>query len=181
MKTRIETICLDMDGVLVNWSKGLCNLLQIDFYREDVVRQLATSMWINGPPIGTAEEIQEKVDNAGYDFWYNLELFPWAIDLFKLCQSLVGENQVFFLTSPAKFHAGAHAKLDYLWSKFNSDNYILTSKKFLCAAPNRLLIDDMLANIDLWEKYGGQPFLWPNQWDIKGREQEYFDKLKLLF
>lgn len=157
-------ICLDMDGVLVDWSTGLCKLKNISPYTPEAQKILRAPEAIQGYKFGTLEEVDNAVIEAGYDFWMNLELLPWAHRLVDLCKQYKG---LYFLTSPGPFHAGAHAKLDYIKKHFNSTDYILTKDKYLCAHPTHVLIDDMQKNIDLWKMAGGIPFHWPCQWKLR--------------
>ncbi len=156
-------IFLDMDGVLTDWSGKVCEILNIDKTEPEAQRILKSEIFLHGWKFGTNEEVDKAVLDAGYDFWYELELLPWAHRLYQLCQKY---GEVFFLTSPGKFHAGAHAKLDYLKHHFGATNYILTKHKYFAAAPDHILIDDMLKNIVEWEKHGGKPWHWPNQYHL---------------
>lgn len=163
-------IFIDLDGTTVDWHRGLCQLLGIDPYDREAQEILRSGENISGWKFGTEEEIEQKIIAAGYDFWYNLKPLPWAKDLINLCR-IYGD--VFFLTSPGKYHEGAHAKLDYIWDKFNSRNYILTEHKYTCADHNHVLIDDLRKNINSWIDFGGIPFFWNSQWKL-------FDDKELL-
>lgn len=156
-------IFLDLDGVLVNWSGGLCKLLGVDPLAPEIANILTNDVMIQGGPFGTTEDVDRKVIEAGYDFWMNLELLPWAERLISLCEAY---GDVYFLTSPGIFHAGAHAKLDFIFEKFNSRQYILTKHKYCCAGSNHILIDDMRKNICEWADAEGIPFQWPCQWTL---------------
>jgi 5'(3')-deoxyribonucleotidase len=145
-----KIIFLDLDGVLVNFSGGLCKLLRVDPYGLEARTILKSSLPIEGGPFGTKEEIDKAIQDAGYDFWYNLKLNPWALNLIYTAEKY---GEVFFLTSPGPYHAAAHAKLDYIYDNFGSRNYVLTEHKYLCAAPNHILIDDMDKNLDPWKEH----------------------------
>lgn len=154
-------ICLDLDGVLVNWSGGLCKLLEIDPYCKEARQILEKDAFIEGWKFGTTEQIEDKVIKAGYAFWEELELLPWARDVLTIVEQF---GPVYFLTSPGPFHAGAHAKIDYILKHFKTRNYILTQHKYLCSKETHFLIDDMEFNIKQWANEGGPSFHWPNQW-----------------
>ena len=170
-------IFLDLDGVLVNWSGGLCKLLNIDPYDPKAQEILRKDYMIQGWKFGTTEEVNEAVNNAGYDFWMNLELLPWAQELLNLCKKY---GPVYFLTSPGPFHAGAHAKLDYIWEHFGSTNYILTSHKYVCSVDSHILIDDMKKNIDEWNRGSGLSFHWPCQWELRENPELLQQTLQVL-
>jgi hypothetical protein len=156
-------ICLDLDGVITDWSGGLCKLLDINPWTPETQKILRSNYMIEGGEFGPIERIDSAVQEAGYDFWINLELLPWAHDLVNLCNKY---GEVIFLTSPGAFHAGAHAKPDYILKHFNSRAYVLTEYKSLCARSDRILIDDMQKNIDMWKAHDGIPFRWPCQWRL---------------
>lgn len=157
-------IFLDLDGVLVNWSGGLCNLLGIDPLCEEAQKIMRADYMIQGWKFGSPKDVDDAVIAAGYDFWINLELTSWAHRLVELCKKY---GEVYFLTSPGVFHAGAHAKLDYIRDNFDSKNYILTKHKYLCSKKDCILIDDMKKNIEEWDAEEGLSFHWPCQWKLK--------------
>jgi 5'(3')-deoxyribonucleotidase len=157
-------IFLDLDGVLVDWSGGLCKLMNIDPMCDEAQRILKMDKAISGWKFGSVENVERKVNEAGYDFWYNLELTPWAYNLLHLCEQY---SPVYFLTSPGPFHAAGHAKLDYIEKHFRSTNTIITKHKEICAGPRYVLIDDLKRNITEWEHHGGIPFHWPCQWELR--------------
>lgn len=156
-------IYLDLDGVVVDWSGGVCKLLNIDKTDPECQKILRSDNWLQGWKFGTNEDIDRLVGAAGYSFWYNLELLPWAHDLYNLLSEY---SNVIFLTSPGKFHAGAHAKLDYIWDHFGNRDYILTKHKYVCASVDSILIDDMQKNMDEWRAHGGICWHWPNQYKL---------------
>lgn len=173
-------IFLDLDGVLVNWSGGLCNLLGIDPYCKEAQEILSSDKPIEGWKFGSKDDVENAVLSAGYDFWINLETLPWAERLIQLCAKY---GEVYFLTSPHIFHAGAHAKFDYIYDNFNSTNIAITKHKYLCAKPNHILIDDYIKNLDEWEKESGTGFKWPCQWQLRKDPElleETFSKLEGL-
>ena len=174
---QLNPIFLDMDGVLVNWSGGLCKLLGIDPLHPEAQRILKGTGKAEGWAFGPEEEVDKAILKAGYDFWFELELMPWAHDLFEMCQK---HGEVIFLTAPGKFHVGAHAKLDYVKKHFGKTRTVLTKHKEFCAAPGRVLVDDFGKNIDSWVSYGGSGFLWENQWVLKEDPKRVTEEMKRL-
>lgn len=153
-----------MDGVVTDWSGSVCKLYNVDPYDPQCQEILRSDEWLQGWKFGASENVDERVKEAGYEFWMNLELLPWAYRLYTMLQKY---GPVYFLTSPGKFHAGAHAKLDYLEKHFANSDYILTKHKYLCADRNSILIDDMLKNINAWNEHGGVAWHWQNQYKLK--------------
>jgi hypothetical protein len=167
-----------MDGVIADWSGGLCKAMKIDPLLPEVQDILQQDKFISGPPFGTLEEVDTFVKGLDYDFWYNLELLPWAKTLFELVRKYTDE--VFFLSSPGEYHVAGHAKLDYIKKHFGWDKYILTAHKYLCARSDRILIDDLSTHIDKFSFYGGNAFYWPNQWELLNGTKTIEETLDLL-
>jgi 5'(3')-deoxyribonucleotidase len=165
-------IFLDLDGVLVNWSGGLCKLMGIDPMCPEAQKILKMDKAICGWKFGSIEDVNNRVNEAGYDFWYNLELTPWAYNLIHLCEQYA---PLYYLTSPGPFNASGHAKLDYIEKHFRSTNSIITKHKEVCAGTKYILIDDLKRNIDQWEHNNGIGFHWPCQWELR-QDPKLLDK-----
>ncbi len=157
-------VFLDLDGVLVDWSSGLCKLLKIDRYAPEAQAILRSSSAIQGWKFGSLQDVDNAVNKAGYNFWMNLELLPWAYKLIALVEE---HADLYFLTSPSNFPAAAHAKVDYINQRFGRKKYIITEHKYVCSRENCVLIDDMQKNIDEWSQGDGLVFHWPCQWSLK--------------
>lgn len=170
-------IFLDLDGVLINWSKGVCDLLKIDPYDPENYKILTSDQWLEGGKFGSSSDVEEAVQLAGYSFWEKLEIHPWAFDLINLCKS---KGDLYFLTSASTFSVAAHAKIDFILRHFKSTKYIITSYKYTCASPNHFLIDDMLFNIKKWNEEGGRSFHFPNQWKLLNNQISIKETLHTL-
>lgn len=129
-------IYCDLDGVLVNFDKGYYNLTGIDIknkYVEDI------KFW-------------EPINNAGADFWINLE---WMDDG-KYLWNYIKKYKPIILSKPSLDISSKIGKT--FWTSFHlppSTKLILTQKKEKYCRKGDILIDDMDDNIFLWKKVGG--------------------------
>jgi 5'(3')-deoxyribonucleotidase len=138
---KIKYIYLDLDGVMVNFMKGLSKL----GYTIDELNHTPNKVW-------------PKIYMEGSYFWKNLELMPGAALLYKACVEKVGSSNVAFLTAVP--HTDASVVGKKAWCKLNFP----TAKVFCVkriekkefANENTLLIDDFSKNTNAFIKAGGQ-------------------------
>ena len=160
----VDCIYLDVDGVLVNWVKGAASLFGKT--EADVYANWEPQNFDVAPPLGiTEDELWEKIDAAGMDWWADLELMPWAKDLYQECLSLA---PVYFLTSPSYHWSSAAGKLVW-FQKFTGNkhfrNYLIGPPKERCSLEGSVLIDDADRNISAFTKKKGQGVLVPRYWN----------------
>lgn len=173
----MKKIFIDLDGVIVNWSGGLCKLVGADPSDPKIRELLKQEPFIQGGPFGTTQDVYDIVNNAGFWFWYELDLLPWAKNLVSLCKEY---GDIYFLTSPSTFIDAPSAKMAYIKSYLNDEKFIITQHKYTCANASSILIDDLQLNIDLWEQNNGITFHWPNQWAILEVDPQGHEILKSL-
>lgn len=157
-------VFIDMDGVLCNWTKGVADILEMDydkFLREwppgtasisDVLKVKQSAYW-------------NKIDKAGAAFWRALEPFPWFEELWEAAEE-VGEVKI--LTSPSCHGSSAHGKMQWIadrFGRFKWRNYVITNQKWLCAGPGRILIDDNDKQCQDFTSAGGRAILFPQPWN----------------
>jgi hypothetical protein len=167
---KVETVCLDMDGVIKNWTKSVCKIFDVDPNDPQAREILKSDLRIEEHlvPGLTSVEFKRILEEIGYDFWYNLEQFPWTQRLLDTIVTAVGKNNLEFLTSPGSFSQSFAPKFDYVKNVLGFDRQItITVNKFRLAKPNTLLIDDMFYNIDSFKEHGGQVFHWPNSYKLE--------------
>lgn len=161
------TILLDMDGVITNFTLGACQLFNQDYSivlknwkpgEYDVERQFV-------PEIPTSEFF-EKLEEAGSDFWFDLEPYDYAKELWDWCNSLA---DTYFCTAPILAPECMVGKIQWL-RKFTGDKkfdkYIITPYKFLCADPDTILIDDSDKKVNRFQLAGGEVILVPRIWNL---------------
>lgn len=169
VSTDIETIFLDMDGVLVDWSKSVCDLVCLDYYAF-------TSYWefnhkgnwnmaeVHSSYSGyniTRSTYERVISSEGELFWENLDMFDYAKELVNTSIQLVGPENVMFLTSPMSNVSGcAQGKINWikkylgLWGYSKYDrNFIITNHKHYLSKPNNILIDDSTDKVAGFDNY----------------------------
>ncbi len=130
-------IYCDMDGVLVDFDKGYKKLTGVDLdgeHRND-------------------EHFWDPINAAGYDFWINLE---WMGDG-KQLWNYISKYSPELLSAPSRQPESRVAKHDWVNKELPGVHLILRSAKHKkdFAAPNSILIDDRIDNIQGWRDAGG--------------------------
>ena len=166
-------ICLDVDGVLVDFVAGAGKLLGYD--------PAVVNTWHYYTLIGMTEgEFWKAIDAAGSDFWADLPAYPWAQDLVKQCKATA---PTILLTSPSQCPSSMHGKLRWMQAQFGRQfrDYLVGPKKEFCATPDTLLIDDSDSNCKKFQAAGGRAILFPRPWnDNRGIEEPYSFVLEQL-
>ena len=156
-----EHIFIDMDGVLTDMVAPALTL----HGRLDALDDwpLGSHDW--GPAIGTDNDgFWEPVNRAGMAFWSELPAYPWTRDLW----SLLGEHGPrSILSNPGPRIDCASGKVAWLHAHFGDGfrDYLLGHQKHLCAAPGRLLVDDLPGNVAAFREAGGAAILFPQPWN----------------
>lgn len=157
---------LDLDGVIYNWLKSGLKLFNIDPEIEKN-RVLLKTYHDSLEMIRNKHEVFDAVESAGSDFWSNLELLPWGLELYD---SLTKLGNVTILTSPGLWTYAGQGKQIALKRDFGIKSFILAKEKHICARPNAILIDDKKKNVTNFRKAGGWSYLWPNQFCIQDEQ-----------
>jgi len=130
-------IYCDMDGVLVDFDRGYKKLTGRDisgqFFSD-------TNFW-------------DPINEAGYDFWINLEWMNDGKRLWKYIEKYSPE----LLSAPSRQNDSRVAKHDWVNKELPNTHLILRSAKHKkdFAGPNCILIDDRIDNIQGWRDAGG--------------------------
>ena len=151
---------LDLDGFLVNWTKGVCDLFSVD-YREPDVYDVSKMLGIS------KNQMWKKIDDEGYLFWSNLEKYPWFEEMIERIKLV--DKDFCLLTSPSKCPNCVKGKLEWIHKHFGNNfrNYIFAPAKLKkeLAGPNKVLIDDRLSNIKEWGENSGYGILFPQPYN----------------
>lgn len=131
------SLYVDLDGVLTDFNKGYRDLTGIDI----------TGQFHDSP------SFWDPINNAGYDFWVNLE---WTEDGKKLWNYIKKYNPE-ILSSPSKQEDSRVGKHDWVKKHLPDVHLILrsSSNKKEFATPTSILIDDREPNIEQWKEAGG--------------------------
>lgn len=152
----IHTVYLDMDGVITDFNKAVCD-------EFDLLYPPQTYHFF--------PKIRAQVNEfCGRSFWQNLEWMHDGRDLLRAIMETLGLEKVYFLTGMMPNVETASGKM--MWIRDNlpvySDRVILVTlgvPKSLLARPNTLLIDDKDKSIDGFIETGGEGILVPRPWN----------------
>jgi 5'(3')-deoxyribonucleotidase len=151
-------ILLDLDGVIIDLVKGVCEWFNVPHEPEKVTH------WDAFPEITntTSEEFWSSIKMP--NFWEGLEFYP---DAKNFISELQKHGKVVLCTSPAYGCAGY--KQNWIQKNlpefFYSGDYIITPNKENCAHQNTLLIDDSDNNCKKFRHAGGHTLLYPQPWN----------------
>ena len=158
----INTVFLDVDGVLASFRRGICNALGKSY--DYATMSDKWCFWEDWPDV-TFEMVN---DICTFKFWQNLF---WMHDGHEILRSLFPKfelEQVYLLTTPMPNLESASGKM--MWVNDNLSIYlkrtiIIQAPKHLLARSNTLLIDDKDKNIDKFIEAGGRGLLVPRPYN----------------
>ena len=148
-------VFFDLDGVLADFSAGVCQLFQhAPPDQNDLGKELPEIIGCDNGQIWT------RIEQKGRLFWENLPATVWANDLIDVVSDI---GDIILISTPSFSPSSASGKQAWIQKKFGRRfrDFIITPRKELLAAPNRILIDDLLKNCELFEKAGGKSILFP--------------------
>jgi hypothetical protein len=130
-----------MDGVLTNFNKAYFDLTGVDI----------TGQHFND------KNFWDPINDAGYDFWVNMEWMPDGNDLWKV----ISKYSPILLSAPSRNNDSRVGKFDWVQRELPGVELILrsASRKREFASPNHILIDDRPDNIQGWIEDGGEGIL----------------------
>lgn len=158
----IDTILLDLDGVLVDFFTPALEL----FGKGHLIDSWTPGEYRLHPSLGITEaEFWRAIDAEGIGWWEDLPPYPWCHELYDFCKGKA--KNVYIATSPSRYFASAAGKVRWLQEQFGAGfrDYMIGPHKHLMAKPGVLLIDDSDANIDLFSEHGGPAILFPRPWN----------------
>jgi 5'(3')-deoxyribonucleotidase len=168
-ENNIDTIYIDMDGVLCDWMGASCDLLGVYWpdllhfwnlnYRGEWKKAKVISDF-TGKKIKRSN-IDKNINEAGQKFWEKLDKFGHSDSLLFKAIELVGKESVFILTSPMTSVQGcSQGKINWLHNWFKKlgikgmdRNFIITFHKHLLSRPGALLIDDSENQVEGFDNY----------------------------
>jgi hypothetical protein len=180
MRSDVEDICCDLDGVLGNFHSaalakhGFPGRARLDWPFERGV-DLPTGLGLDFNRNGDRAKFWAPI-LADTNFWEDIEPYPWMRELLDFLESIVGFSHVVICTGPASGNsAEVSAKHDWLLRHGVRNEVIKIKEKWRLSAPGTLLIDDWERQVDefitpprhrrrLW---GGLAILFPQPWNRK--------------
>ncbi len=153
-------IMLDLDGVLVDFIKGVEKLFNMD---------LTDPYPCPGEfDFFTYLKLNNRWSELNDTFYSNLEWTEEGKEILEICKYYVGVENICILTSTT-LHPGCLAgKLHWIQREIPelSRQYLMGPKKNFASNGNRILIDDADFNIGVWE---GPSILVPRIWNKGGK------------
>jgi 5'(3')-deoxyribonucleotidase len=155
---------LDLDGVIVNFSKGLAKKYDIPYPEGGNEIDFYT---IFGTQVGK-QKINKTLSER--KFWADLEPYDWANTLVDFFDKTFGDDWVFVTKGFVRVVDGElvgsesfTAKVEWVFKHFPNHIeklWINSRDKGKIAGPNDFLLDDDLRNINSWLRNGGKAFHW---------------------
>lgn len=150
-------IYLDMDGVIADWDGSVEKL--VGKPRSEISKR----------------QVWKAINKKGFDFWANLDPYPWAMDLVMELKAL---GKVTICSSPSHDPMSVGGKLEWLQKFFGRRNFrdfIFTPQKHLLSRRGDFLIDDREKHADSFSAGGGTGILFPQPWN---RNKDKHDRVQ---
>jgi len=171
----LSAIYLDLDGVVADFHSGWCDLWEIDRSNVDKITSwhlgLQAAAEVRLGYTMSMDQVWMTLEDAGAEWWANLPLLPWANDLVELCQT---HAPVVFMTSPALSPSRSATRTNtscltgkIMWMEKHFPEitrWAITPVKHHMSHPGALLIDDSTHGCDVFQKHGGEVYLFPRPW-----------------
>lgn len=160
----MNPVCfLDMDGVLVDFTRGAMDLHGRQVPPGQLTWNLEKALGFERP--------QDFWDPLGQDFWAGL---PWTSEgryLLTQVENLFGDRVV-LLTSPCLTPGCAQGKLDWVRREIPhlARRVLVGPAKHLVAGPGKVLLDDHDPNVESFRSEGGHGVLVPRPWNSRRHE-----------
>ena len=161
-KIKINTVFLDIDGVLTDFRKGIHNAFNKPYDYPTLTPKWL--FWDDWPDV-TFEMVNAV---CTIPFWAGLEYMHDGHDILRTIVNKFSSEQIYLLTTPMPNVWSASGK--WMWVEKNLPNFykrtiITQAPKHLLARPDTLLIDDKDENIDKFRAAGGKAIRVPRPWN----------------
>ncbi len=167
---RITKIFLDMDDVLNEFTMSTLRELGCDIETYDPTWGWDIVKAANATNSSRSFTIQGFWDSLDRKHWATRPKSEMCDQLIEKSASLVGQENVCVLSSPTLDPDCLAGKLEWIHDNLPSwmhRQYLIGPRKYFCAAPNALLVDDCDKNVDDFRAAGGQALLVPKPWNSK--------------
>lgn len=177
-------VLVDMDGCTTNFVSGAMRLHNKPWPYDDPVMQ-GPAGWDIYKHWGMSPA--DFWSGMGYEFWSNLDPYPWAAELVDLAKQAVGSENVAFCTSPAHQPGCIEGKIDWCKAFFPDVPVVITravrgqpAPKHFLAHPDVILIDDYDKNVDTFIEHGGRAILFPMPWNTQHVQYQLGNSLEAV-
>lgn len=149
----------DQDGVLADFNRKVCETFDANY--AEIIKNWNNSCDIASQLGITKSQMWKKID-AIHDWWEHIPPCDWLNSLLNLAD----RYESYILSAPHITPSCASGKIAWLnkHTKFGG-RVILTKHKYLCAGPNRVLIDDNDLKCKEFKEAGGHVILFPQVWN----------------
>ncbi len=165
---KIEEVFLDMDGVLTNFHKGVCDSFD-QLY--DLSNLSMWDFWKDWKPKTTRTNI---IDICDQDFWAELEWHDEGHEILHALEDIYGAENIFLVTKPMPnpgSWTGKKMWVDEHLFRYGDRLIITEASRAMLASPTSLLVDDSQKNVDDFRMAGGQAILIPRPWNSLNRHK----------
>lgn len=169
-------ICLDMDGPCTRFIHGALKALDKSHMIDNYPKDAHNLAGITGVPY---PEMYATIDAYESSFWRGLEETPSFMELYE---GLKEYGEVVFCTSPSLDGNSSKGKVEWLQDRFGKHfrDYILTQKKYFCATPTTILIDDTKIMCEEFAEHGGHYVQYPTRLNGLAHVCEEKDRAKYV-
>lgn len=162
------TVFIDMDGVVADFVVGA---LKAHHFTDEAI-MMTLREWpyaeFNMPKV-LGMDSKTFWGAIHEDVWANLQPYNGARALVKAVENLVGEDNVYFLSSPTIDPKCLSGKGNWLIQHFPrywyTRHFVFTPHKKLFANSRTILIDDYCKNCEDFGRAGGWSILYPQKWN----------------
>ncbi len=151
-------VLLDMDGVLVDITGGISNVVGPP--------KVPLDHWDCWNCWGlTQSEFWSVTRYPG--FWSGLEWTRDGRDILDMLETIYGRENIYISTSPSDDPKCYSEKMEWVnrHIPYYSRKVMLGSSKWLMASDGKILVDDSGANVILFRDAGGKAILVPRSWN----------------
>lgn len=180
-------VLFDVDDVIVDWRGAAHALIGPN------AKEICDAFQRNEPHPGEVD--MWELIRAQPTFWLDLPMNPWALDMIKFVEEQ-GVEWYFCTAHSKNDHRSATQKLEWChrhgWCPH--EKMVITKQKWLCAAPNKILVDDKDSNCEEFilgkplsrlgdgtKSQGGSAVVMPQPWNCASefvdRRMEYVETL----
>jgi 5'(3')-deoxyribonucleotidase len=180
-------IALDMDGVIADFTCGLCSVNNIPFDANDY--KFPFGLWDYSSYLESTFGLEwsSVVQQCTWSFWAGLSLMPDAMGIYGILTSMY---DVFFLTTATgSLDAVRMGKLAWLYrhgfitSRGEEDRLVVATddqSKGDFACGDVILVDDKDINVQEFIKAGGHGVVVPRPWNNRHFEFRNYKQANLL-
>ncbi len=158
-------ILLDLDGVLVDFIRGIIEIHDLRVSTEELYQY-----HLGSPDVTEIVQMSPPAfwKPCDFEFWSKLEWMPDGQEILTYVEQRFGRESITLWTSPSLNYGCIEGKLRWVerhLPRYYKHNVIFGSKKHLGARPDTILIDDSDVNEIKFLERGGKCAKPPRIWN----------------